>query len=408
MDRKIIIDYEKIQTRVAVLEDGELAELYIEDSQNQRTVGNIYRGRVLNILPGMQAAFVDIGLEKNAFLYIDDVDNAENRPIEEVLREGQEITVQVDKEAIGSKGARVTTNITLPGKYAVLIPMANYIGVSKRIVGEEERKRLKSLAQEIRPEDMGLILRTAASDKGAEAFKREVDILMGLWKELKVQEVKGQVPRPLHRDESLVYRTFRDLFTQDVEKFVVNDLDQYHRVLSWVDKIGPSSKNRVEYFDPSREIFVQFRIEDKIEAAIQRKVWLKSGGYLIIEPTEALTVIDVNTGKYVGRIDLEDTVLKTNLEAAEQIAAQIRLRDIGGIIVIDFIDMETDKHRQAVLKAFKQALKRDRTKTNVLGFTGLGLVEMTRKKARVRLSASLLKPCPHCGGIGRIYCPNNM
>lgn len=393
---------------MALLEDDNLAELYIEDNDRKRTVGNIYRGKVINVLPGMQAAFIDIGLDRNAFLYIDDIVGHDNKTIEEILKEGQELTVQVNKEASGSKGARVSTNISLPGKHIVLIPTADYIGVSKKIADAEERKQLKDLANELKPEDMGLIIRTAAKDIRAKTLKRELALLLDLWEDLKNKEQEGKVPRLLYSDESLIYRTFRDHFNNDVEKLIINDFDQYKKILSWTKRLMPKFKNRIYYQETGQELFSQYGIEDKIKQAVRRKVWLKSGAYLIIEPTEALTVIDVNTGKYVGKTDLEDTVLKTNLEAVDQIAAQIRLRDIGGIIIIDFIDMVEEDHRQVVLEALREAVKKDRTKTNIVGFTGLGLVEMTRKKARQRLSASLLKSCPHCGGMGKVFCcPDN-
>lgn len=422
MSKNIIIDVHHEQTRVAFMENDDLVEIYIEDADNQRIAGNIYRGRVANVLPGMQAAFVDIGLDKNAFLYAGDIntdkavfefagdssrggveDRLQNPGIRDLLKEGQELTVQVLKEPIGTKGARITTNITLPGRYMVLMPTVNYIGVSRRIESEAERQRLKGIAEVVKPETMGLIVRTAALDKQAEDFTPDVEFLVRLWAKIKEKEQKGKVPRLLHKDESIIYRTVRDLFTRDVDKLIINQQEEYGKVLEWVEFLSPSLRNRVEYFEPTRSIFEYYGVEDKIERAIQKKVWLKNGGYLIIDPTEALTVIDVNTGKYVGGTNLEDTVLNTNLEAAEEIARQIRLRDIGGIIVIDFIDMEVMEHRQRVIDVLKAALKKDRTKTNVLGFTGLGLMEMTRKKVRNRLTSSLLKSCPYCNGTGKVY-----
>ena len=420
VSKKIIIDIHHEQTRVAFLENDDLVELYIEGGENQRVVGNIYRGKVANVLPGMQASFVDIGLEKNAFLYVGDIntdkavfefagsknvveERLKNLSIRDILKEGQELTVQVLKEPIGTKGARVTTNITLPGRYMVLMPTVNYVGVSRRIENENERQRLKGIAEKIKPETMGLIVRTAAIDKNSEDFVPDVDFLIKLWAKIKEREQKGKVPRLLHKDESIIYRTVRDLFTRDIDKLIINDSDEYNKILDWIELLSPSYREKVEYFEPNRNIFEHYAIEGKIEKIIQKKIWLKNGGYIIIDPTEALTVVDVNTGKFVGGTNLEDTVLKTNLEAAEEIARQIRLRDIGGIIVIDFIDMEIPENRQHVIDILKTALKRDRTKTNVLGFTGLGLVEMTRKKVRERLTAFLLKPCPYCNGTGKVY-----
>ena len=420
MSKRIIIDVHHDQTRIAFLEDGDLVEVHIEDTDHQRVAGNIYRGKVANVLPGMQAAFVDIGLEKNAFLYVGDIntdkgvfefagsnsgveEGLRNPSIRDLLKEGQEITVQVLKEPIGTKGARVTTHITLPGRYMVLMPTVNYIGVSRRIEKESERQRLKDITEQIKPETMGLIVRTAALDKRREDFESDVQYLIRLWEKIQSREQKGQVPRLLHKDESIIFRTIRDLFTGDVDNLTINDWESYERVLEWIAYLSPSLKSRVVYSKPGDKLFEAHGIEDKIEKAIQKKVWLKNGGHIIIEPTEALTVIDVNTGRYIGGKNLAQTVLNTNLEAAEEIARQIRLRDIGGIIVIDFIDMASDEDRSQVVEILKGALKRDRTKTNVLGFTGLGLVEMTRKKVRNRLTYSLLKPCPYCSGTGKVY-----
>jgi len=422
VSKKIVIDVQHEQTRVAFLEEGDLVEMHIEYNDQQRVVGNIYRGRVVNVLPGMQAAFVDIGLERNAFLYVGDIntdrsvfefaDNnnkmdsqGDNIPsIRDILKAGQEITVQVQKEPIGTKGAKVTTHVTLPGRYMVLMPTMNYVGVSRRIEDEKERQRLKEVAESMKPETMGIIVRTAALEKDYSDIQPDVEFLVRLWNKIKDREIRGgRTPRLLHKDESIIYRTVRDLFTGDVSKLIINDINQYYKIREWASFISPKLKDCVEYFETTGSIFQAYGIEEKIEKIIQKKVWLKNGGYIIIEPTEALTAIDVNTGKYVGKVNLEDTVLNTNLEAAEEIARQIRLRDLGGIIIIDFIDMELEEHRQQVVEVLKAALKRDRTKTNVLGFTELGLVEMTRKKVRDRLSQSLLNPCPYCSGTGKVY-----
>ncbi len=416
--KQIVVDIHYDQTRVAVLEDGDLVEFYMEDDEKQGLVGNIYRGRVTNVLPGMQAAFVDIGLEKNAFLYVGDinVDNTvfdfgdrnsgkvlKNISLRDIIREGQEITVQILKEPMGTKGARVTTHITLPGRYVVLMPTLNYVGVSRRIEDEEERQRLRRIAEAIKPENMGVIVRTAAKDKQPEDLMPDIEVLCRLWDGIKEREKHGQVPRLLHKDESLLYRTVRDIFCSDVDRLIINDYYHYQKVVELVKAISPLLVDRVEYADAQRNLFEIYGIEEKIEKAIQKKVWLKSGGYIVIDVTEALTVIDVNTGKFVGNASLEDTAFRTNLEAAEEIAHQIRLRDIGGIIIIDFIDMSEEEHKQKVLEVLEQALKKDRTKTNLVGLTGLGLVELTRKKVRPRLSTAFLKPCPYCNGTGRVY-----
>lgn len=420
MSKKIVVDVQHGQTRVALLEDNKLVELYVEGEETQRLVGNIYRGKVTNVLPGMQAAFVDIGLDKNAFLYVGDIntdksifefqnttaesaDKNKNISIRDIIKEGQEITVQVLKEPIGTKGARVTTHITLPGRYLVLMPTVNYVGVSRRIEDESERQRLKQIAERIKPAEMGLIVRTAARGRTYEDFIPDMEFLCRLWAKIQQKEWRGKVPRLLYQDEDLIYRTIRDLYTPDVDKLIINSKEEYEKALELIEVLTPNLRDRVELFESKDGIFEYFGIEAEIEKVIQKKVWLKNGGYIIIDTTEALTVIDVNTGKFVGSKNLEDTVLKTNLEAAREIAHQVRLRDIGGIIIIDFIDMEKEEHRQMVLDVLKQAFKKDRTKTNVIGFTSLGLVEMTRKKVRQRLTSKLLKPCPYCQGTGRVY-----
>ncbi|HZJ82772.1 MAG TPA: Rne/Rng family ribonuclease [Clostridia bacterium] len=421
MNKKIIVDVQDYQTRVAILEDEELVELYIEGEGSQRIVGNIYRGKVENVLPGMQAAFVDIGLEKNAFLYVGDINtdksvfefpgeqkrygkNAKEVSIGDLISRGQEITVQVLKEPIGTKGARVTTEITLPGRYLVLMPTMDYVGVSRRIEDEFERTRLKEIGEKLKPKNMGMIIRTAAEGKDQEDFANDVDFLCRLWEGIRDKEWKGKVPRILYEDDDMIYRTIRDFYTPEVKKVIINNRQEYEKTLDFGKVLFLGLRQRMEYYeDDSIGLFQYYGIESEIERAIKKKVWLKSGGYLIIEPTEALTVIDINTGKYVGTNNLEDTVLKTNLEAAKEIAHQIRLRDIGGIIIIDFIDMGKEGNRKKVQEALMNGLKKDHTKTNILGFTGLGLMEMTRKKVRSRLSSKLLKFCPHCHGTGRVY-----
>jgi len=421
MVSEIIADVGPEVTRVALLEDGELAEVYIERPHPEHLVGNIYRGKVSSVLPGMQAAFIDIGFEKNAFLYIGDAisqkefydedeevyQNIRDCNINELLKPGQEITVQVVKEPMGTKGPRVTTHITLPGRQLVLLPNADYIGVSRRIEDEGERAKLKSMAEKIKPKGMGLIVRTASEGRSPEDFSQDIGFLVKLWESIKHKESGGPVPRCLYRDLSLIYRTVRDLFTWDIDRFVINDRQEYQKVLELIDMITPALKSKVEYFSRNYDLFEFYQVESKLIKALSRKVWLKSGGYLVIDQTEALTVVDVNTGKYVGGNNLEETVVKTNIEAAGEIAKQLRLRDIGGIIVIDFIDMREHENQQMVLEALKHALKRDRTKTTVLGMTSLGLIEMTRKKVRQGLSSDMTVECPCCGGTGRILSPES-
>lgn len=419
MVNEIIVDVGLDETRVALLEDKELVEIYIERPYPERLVGNIYRGKVSSVLPGMQAAFIDIGYERNAFLYVGDAisrkefseeddeayQDLRGYNIDEILRAGQEITVQVIKEPIGTKGPRVTTHITLPGRHLVLLPNADYVGVSRRIEDDEERSKLKKIAESIKPKGMGLIVRTASEGKNPEDFSHDLNFLQKLWEKIKQKESSGPVPRCIHKDMNLIYRSVRDLFTWNIDKFIINDRQQYSKVLELVDMLSPSLKLKVEYFSKNYDLFEYYQIDSKINKALCKKIWLKCGGYLIIEKTEALTVIDVNTGKYVGGSNLEDTVLRTNIEAAKEIAKQLRLRDIGGIIVIDFIDMHEHEHQQMILDALRQALKKDRTKTTVIGMTGLGLIEMTRKKVRQSLDSAMHMDCPYCEAMGRILSP---
>ncbi|SCG83725.1 ribonuclease G [Proteiniborus sp. DW1] len=410
---QIVIDVGLQENRVAILENSELVELYIEEDDNKRTVGNIYKGRVVNVLPGMQAAFVDIGLEKNAFLYVKDAIpkemlankkiNLKDISIKDVVKSGQDIIVQVIKEPFGNKGARVTTQITIPGRHIVLMPYTDYIGVSRRISDEAERDRLRKIIESIKPANMGVILRTASEGLELEDFKDDIKFLLRVLNKIDGERNLGFAPRVMYKDLDLIHRTVRDLFTRNVQKLIINSRDEYKSIVELVDMISPQLKSRVEYFDSSHDIFGYFGIEQAINKALDRKVWLKSGGYIVIDETEALTSIDVNTGKYIGSINLEDTVLRTNIEAAKEIAKQLRLRNIGGIIIIDFIDMNNELHEKDVLNVLESELKKDRTKSTVLGMTKLGLVEMTRKKVRSRLTTNLLKDCPYCNGTGKVY-----
>jgi ribonuclease G len=295
--------------------------------------------------------------------------------------------------------------VTLPGRYLVLLPDADYIGVSRRIGKEKERSKLKKAVGKLKSKGMGLIVRTAAEGRTAKDFKSDLGFLKRLWKSIKAKEQKGAVPRCIYRDLDLVYSTVRDLFTVDVDKFVINNREKYNKVLELVDIISPGLKNRISLYEKDYELFDFYNVEAGISKALSRKVWLKCGGYIIIDRTEALTVIDVNTGRYVGGNNLEQTVLKTNLDAAEEIALQLRLRDIGGIIIIDFIDMDKRENQKTVLEALKKALKKDRTKTTVVGMTGLGLIEMTRKKVRQELSSIMETDCSYCNGTGKVSSP---
>lgn len=422
MTNEILVDVGLNETRVAVLENKEIVEYYIERPQSEQLLGNVYRGKVCSVLPGMQAAFVDIGYEKNAFLFVGDAiiqkDYAEEfddsthelkgYSIDEILRVGQEITVQVIKEPIGTKGPRITTNITIPGRQLVLLPNADYIGVSRRIAADDERAKLRKMIEKIKPKGMGLIVRTVSEGQKAEDFESDINFLSRLWEQIKQKERSGPVPRCLHKDLGLVYRTVRDLFTKEVDKFIINDRSEYNKVLELVDMISPSMKLKVEYFSKNNDLFEFHEIETKITKALSNKVWLKCGGYIIIERTEALTIVDVNTGKYVGNNNLEETVVKTNIDAAKEIAKQLRLRDIGGIIIIDFIDMHNSENQKMVIETLREEFKKDRTKTVIVGMTGLGLIEMTRKKVRQGLEAMMTVDCTICDGTGRISSPESI
>ncbi len=420
MDKIILADVNPYQTRVALLENSELVEYYVERPGRERLAGNIYKGVVRNVLPGMEAAFVDIGLEKNAFLYIGDIaldssdfefgessQKMEPRLIRQVVRVGQELLVQVLKDPSGTKGARITTNITLPSRLMVMMPRMEYVGVSRRIEDEGERMRLKRVAECMRPQNVGLIIRTAAQGVSEQELADEIPFLMDWWHSLETMEKKTTAPKELYRDQGLAVRAFRDMFDRDVKRFVVNDRKTCEEIRVLMREQG-IAEGSLECMDGAYDLFDRFSIESDIKRTFQRKSWLKSGGYLMIDHTEALTVIDVNTGKYVGDDNLQETIFHTNLEAAAEIARQIRLRDIGGIILIDFIDMETEQHKDELLRALKEELKRDRTRTNVLGITQLGLVEMTRKKIRQRVSAIVHSTCQVCGGSGRVLTPQSV
>ena len=416
MYREILVQVAEDETKVAVLEEGQLVEIYVERGLDQRLVGNIFKGVVKNVLPGMQAAFVDIGLEKNAFLYVEDVltnihglggeiqgnSGETTQPnIRDLVKEGQEIVVQIAKEPIGTKGARITTRLTLPGRYLVLMPMVDYIGISRRIDDEIERERLKQIAEELKPESMGIIVRTVAEGASKEALEQDIKSLHKMWERIKFRVNNTSGLMQLHKDLELVQRILRDIFSDDIQKLSVNSRSVMEKVIDYLEVIDESLKGRVFLSDTSK-LFEKYAVDQEIAQALKRKVWLKNGGYIIIDATEALTAVDVNTGKFIGATDLEDTVSRTNCEAAREIARQLRLRNIGGIIIIDFIDMNTEEHRQKVLSVLEEELKKDKVKTHILGITALGFVEMTRKKVRQSLSSTLEKNCPYCEGKGSV------
>jgi ribonuclease G len=422
VSKRIIVNSENGETRAAIVEDGMLADLFIERSLHPRYAGNIYKGVVENVLPGMQAAFVNVGLERNVFLYVDDAlaargghdmkaaesgdddsppPSKKERSIKDILKTGQEIIVQVTKEPIGTKGARVVTDITLPGRYVVLMPTVDYVGVSRRINADGERDRLRKIAQSAKPRKMGVIVRTVAEGRSEEEISNDIQFLVKLWRRIQARARRAKAPSMLHQDYDLAFRLVRDHFSDDVDEMILDDPDEFKKVTDLMKMLPEQLAERVQLYTGTEPLFDVYGLEEEIARALRRKVWLACGGYLIIDHTEALTVIDVNTGKFTGTTCLADTVFKTNIEAAVEIARQLRLRNIGGIIVIDFIDMEEESHQKQVIAALEKAMEGDKTKASVLGFTQLGLVEMTRKKVQQGLQDSMMKVCPICEGRGR-------
>jgi ribonuclease G len=380
-------------------------------------VGSIYKGKVVRIVPGMDAAFIDIGLEKSAFLYVGDIildrlmyEEYEDsglpvelgERIEGVLEDGQELIVQVSREAIGQKGTRVTSKITLPGRLLVLMPATDHIGVSRRIEQEDERKRLAALLKEICPKGYGLIARTASEGKSSDEIKSDLSFLRRIWESIQEKAKDVRAPSILHQDLGIIFRVIRDLHSHNLKKIIVDDPFVYKNVEVFIKEYLPEERCEVEYFEEKDPIFEVFGIEMEIAKLLQKKIWLKSGGYIVLDYTEALTVIDVNTGRYLGKKDLEDTILRTNLEAVKEIAYQIRLRNIGGIIIVDFIDMERKESRETVFQTLVEVLKKDRIKTFVYPISEIGLVQITRKRTRHNITNLLTETCPNCEGSGYI------
>ena len=430
MSKRIVVNAGPIETRVAVQEGNLLTDLYLERHRHRSIVGSVYKGTVTNVLPGMQAAFVDIGLTKDAFLYAGDytanlgdyartmlaggedegdveVDEGgepprreATGPIEEMLTRGQSVLVQVAKESLGTKGARVTSFISLPGRYLVYMPQSQHVGVSRRIRDDRERDRLRAALRSLNLPPGGFILRTNAEGKGEAEFAADVEFLSRLWAQIQARYARATPPVVLHEEADLTFRVVRDLFSPEVDEFVVDSAEVHGKCLEYVRALVPALEDRVKLYTERVPVFDHHGIEKDIEKALRRRVWLKSGGYIVIDHTEALVSIDVNTGKYVGKRDFEQTVLKINMEAVGEVVRQIRLRDLGGIIIIDFIDMEVLEHREQVYKALKRALAEDKARTNVLEISELGLVEMTRKRVRQDLRALLSVTCPTCRGSG--------
>jgi ribonuclease G len=416
MSQEILINSTSREIRAALVEDGVLQDLLIERSARRGLIGNIYIGKVSRVLPGMQAAFVDIGIARTAFLHASDIGPAERGAtaadpvISELLREGEQLPVQVMKDPIGTKGARLTTNMTIPSRYLVLLPMGGKIGVSARIEDEEERARLKDIMQRIVPDDgvFGFIVRTAAEGASLDALRADMLFLDKLWAIISEEARGGNAGKLVHEDLSLAVRVMRDVASSDVERIQVDSEATYERLKSFAATFIPDIAPTVEWYQGRRPMLDLYGIEDEIEKALNRKVTLKSGGYVIFDQTEAMTTIDVNTGAYVGRRNLEETIFRTNLEAAVTIARQLRLRNLGGIIIIDFIDMDEALHRRQVLEALEAALASDHARTQITEHSALGLVEMTRKRTRDSLEHIMCESCPTCEGSGSVKTPETV
>ena len=447
MTKEMIISSNDHETRVAILEDDLVAELFVERERQRGVVGNIYKGRVSKVLPGMQSAFVDIGLERDGFLYVSDVaqdpatmddadepgeseandeaeapreapgkgdsrgargQKAEDRDepkIEDLLREGQDILIQVVKEPLGTKGARLTCHASLAGRFLVFMPTVDHVGVSRKIESREERSRLRGIVREFREKENfagGIIIRTAASGRPKEDILSDLEYFNRIWKETRQKMDSLRAPVVVYREQSLVAKLLRDLLTDDYTAIRIDSYQEFQRVQELVERMMPSLSSKVKHYNKHFPIFEEYGVQAELDKALRSKVWLKSGGSIVINQTEALVAVDVNTGRYTGKKDLEETILKTNLEAVREIVRQIRLRDLGGIVVIDFIDMEERKSRQKVMAALEQELKRDRSPSKMLSVHEFGLAILTRKRVRQSLERTLCQPCPYCTGSGLI------
>jgi len=435
MISEILINSTSYEIRIALVENGHLAEFHLQRPTEKGLVGNIYRGRVVRVLPGMQAAFVDIGLERTGFLYVDDVyisdadldarmlqrqnpcgklefstsspDTDDNRSpstsIENLLSEGQEITVQVGKDPIGTKGARLTCHITLPCRNLVFMPLTEHIGISRKIQDEDVRKTLKDRIELLRPAGSGFIVRTVAENATSDELEADMEFLLLLWDEiLDISSRTESVPKIIYEDLDITFRSVRDLFTEEVRHLILDDKETYEKLSKFVQTFAPKLQDRISYYQGTTPLFEVHGIDVEISRALEKKVWLRSGGYIIIETTEALSVIDVNTGRFVGKNDLEETIFKTNMEAVKEIAYQLRLRNIGGIIIIDFIDMEEEEHKEELFTSFKEAVKKDKSRINILKLTEFGLVQMTRKRSCENLNQMMCEPCFYCAGEGML------
>ncbi|MCB2184367.1 MAG: Rne/Rng family ribonuclease [Desulfobulbaceae bacterium] len=432
MATDLIINATSYEIRIALIEHGNLVEFYLERPTERGLVGNIYKGKVVRVLPGMQAAFVDIGLERTGFLYVDDIhvsvdsfakryqngdgegdcsccheaseeslgNRVPGKGIEDMLTEGQEILVQICKEPMGTKGARLTGHITLPCRNLVFMPMTDHIGISRKIEGDDVREKLRRDIEQLRPAGTGFIVRTVAEGASPDELEADMEFLLHLWSEIQDTAEKTPCMTLVYEDLDIILRVVRDIFSPTVDRVVVDDQNTYQRVIRFVETFVPHLRPKVHLYESKAPIFTTYGVEMDINRALARKIWLRCGGYIIIEATEALTVIDVNTGRYVGKTDLEETIFKTNMEAVKEIAYQLRLRNIGGIIIIDFIDMESEEHREEVFCVLSEALKQDKSRTNILKFSEFGLIQLTRKRNKDDLTRVMCEPCQCCNGSG--------
>lgn len=433
MGHQIAINVTREETRVAVLDNDVLLELYVDRAKRRDFVGNIYKGKVVKVLPGMQAAFIDIGMDKAAFMHVSDLslesepgdtllDSDEEdrspemprprrqtiRPIEQLLQEGQELMVQISKGPIGTKGPRVTTYVSLPGRYLVFMPNVEHVGVSRRIAKDEERSRLKEIVRRLRQPGYGFIVRTVSEGVTEEELRSDVEFLTTLWGDVVRRRDQGAAPNLLHTDLSLSFRVVRDLFTKKVERLLIDSRTEYESIKDFVHRYMPEQTSRLHYYEKEEPLFDHLGIEMEIARALNRKVWLKSGGHIVVDHTEAMTVIDVNTGRYVGKRDQEETILKNNLEAVKEVAYQIKLRGIGGIIIIDFIDMEREKNREKVYQALVDAMANDKARTRISRISDLGIIELSRERVREDLLRAVSEPCSYCEGRGYTKSPTSV
>ena len=419
MPTEILISSDPWENRVAILEDGQLAEIYFE--REEKVIGSIYKGKVMNVLPGMGASFVDIGLGRNAFLYVDDINKTplnigdveitqgrSGWTISEKISKADDVLVQIVKEPRGLKGARISTNISLPGRYLILMPTGKYSGVSRKIESAEERNRLKGIMKLIRPEGMATVVRTAAAGVSQAELLADLGVLIRMWHGILESYKRAPAPSLIHKDMNLVYKAARDFITPEVERVLIDDDEEYEKVRDFMRLLGPQYVERIQHYNHGRSLFKDFKVDEEVQKLLRPKINLPSGGSIVIESTEALTVIDVNSGKFTGGKNLEDTIVKTNVEAAGEIARQVRLRDIGGIIVCDFIDMSSEASRNRVLATLEAGLRKDRTRTTIQSFSALGLLEFTRKRVGKDLSGQLRGSCPTCSGLGSVMSPETV